>query len=1106
MASEDSQPGKTTGRTVEEDYRALMTAAGAGVCETDDRHVFTYVNDRYCELIGRSREELIGKLTFPDLLSPDELPHTHRNSSSETDQPLSMEKCYQRPDNSFVWLNIYTKQVANGTHLLPHYIAVCFNVSEPKEAEQVAQTNEADKTFLLQLGDKLRPIFSPIEVMDTASQMLGEYLEVNRVSYGELSADGKVVTGRDYVRGVARLPRRFYLTENAPDVLEQLLQNRTAVATDILHEPALTEKQRQGWLELSVRAHVSVPLMKGGHLVAALGVHHAEPRLWTEAEISLIEETAQRTWAAVEQARAEEALRSSEARLAAIFAHAAVGLSEITLDGRVLRVNDELCRLLGRSREQLLTMNPTDVTHPEDIPHTLSVLSELVQTGAPCSLDKRYVRPNGEVVYANSSLTRLDDEQGRPQVILVVTVDLTQRRSIEAALEAELEDNKRLQEISTQLIPSGDVQGLFEQLITAAAEIVRADCGVIHLFDAGKNELKPLATQTLNEQQRKVCVAEDVVSNPAWAEAKHLKKRIIVTDYSTDRRFVGSHSAREFLRVGVRAGQSTPLVARSGRMVGMISTYWKEVCKPDDRQLRLLDILARQAADLIERHQAEGALRQSEERYRTLFNSIDEGFCVMQMIFAPGNKPVDFRFLEVNPAFKKQAGMQDVVGKYMRELVPGHEQHWFDAFGHVALTGKSQRFINEARQLGRWYDVYAFRFGDCEKRHVAALFSDVTDRIQAEAELKQADRRKNEFLAMLAHELRNPLAPLRAGLDVLRMSGGKRKTSERILELMDRQMQQMVRLVDDLLDWSRITQGKVYIHRERICLQSIVENAVDSSRPIIDASGVTLHIFIPSEPVEVNADSARLAQVLSNLLNNAAKFTDVGGKMWLEAEVHDKDVLLKVCDTGTGIPPDMLNSIFDAFTQADNTLARSRGGLGVGLSLVKTLVELHGGTVSAHSEGLGKGSEFVIHLPDIAYSREENILAPPKKQMRTISPHKVLVVDDNIDAADALATMLRLNGDEVEVAHSGPEGLSLAEQLQPHLVLLDLGMPELDGYEVARRIRAQPWGQSIVISALTGWGQNEDRQRSRDAGFDYHLVKPVDLNILRSVLETLPAH
>ena len=374
-------------------------------------------------------------------------------------------------------------------------------------------------------------------------------------------------------------------------------------------------------------------------------------------------------------------------------------------------------------------------------------------------------------------------------------------------------------------------------------------------------------------------------------------------------------------------------------------------------------------------------------------------------------------------------------------------------------------------------------------RYVTAAF----ERVRLIRELRDNDQRKDEFLATLAHELRNPLAPIRNALEIMRVTGVDAATVQQAARTMiERQLGQMVRLIDDLLDVSRITRGRLSLRKERAELASIIRSAIDTSRPLIDASGHTLVIELPEEVVPLDADPIRLAQVFSNLLNNAARYMERGGRIWLTAEVRGVEVVVTVRDTGIGIAADALPTIFDMFTQVDESRSQSQGGLGIGLTLVKQLVELHGGRVEAYSEGLGKGTQFTARLP-IA----EVAVAPPlvpgqgRRNEHTIT-RRVLVADDNRDAAESMGMLLRLMGNEVRTVHDGLQAVTEAETFQPDVILLDIGMPRLNGYDAARRIREQRWSQGAVLVALTGWGQDEDKRRASEAGFDRHFTKPVN--------------
>ena len=381
---------------------------------------------------------------------------------------------------------------------------------------------------------------------------------------------------------------------------------------------------------------------------------------------------------------------------------------------------------------------------------------------------------------------------------------------------------------------------------------------------------------------------------------------------------------------------------------------------------------------------------------------------------------------------------------------------------------------------------------------------ELRDRLEA---LRQSDQHKDEFLATLSHELRNPLAPIRNALHILRLAGADEQTRERVIDTMERQTGNVIRLVDDLLELSRINEGRIELRKQRITLTSVLRGALEASAPLIEGSGHQLVVNQPNGPVLLNADPVRLTQVIANLLNNAAKYTERGGRIVMTARFETGDAVIEVRDTGLGIAPDMLDKIFDMFVQADTSLERSRQGLGIGLTVVKRLVELHGGRVEAHSAGLGMGSEFIVRLPAFLDQRTARAdLAPTRapgveRRKRDLVRFRILVVDDHQDSGDSLATLLRLLGHEVRVAHDGLAALESVRTFKPEVAILDIGMPGMDGIELGSRLRRDPALQPALMIALTGYGRDEDRRRSTEAGFDAHLVKPVDIAALNALLD-----
>ena len=371
-------------------------------------------------------------------------------------------------------------------------------------------------------------------------------------------------------------------------------------------------------------------------------------------------------------------------------------------------------------------------------------------------------------------------------------------------------------------------------------------------------------------------------------------------------------------------------------------------------------------------------------------------------------------------------------------------------------------------------------------------------RQKAEEALIVADRRKDEFLATLAHELRNPLAPIRTGLDILRIRSGDAQATQRATDIMERQLRQMVRLVDDLLDVSRINTGKFAIKMGRVELKAVVNDALEVVRSYIELHGHELAIDLPDRPVFLHGDATRLAQILSNLLNNAAKYTNRGGRVTLSARVEDKTLVLEVMDTGIGLAPEMLNNVFEMFVQVDSTLERTNAGLGVGLSLARKLVELHGGTIAAWSEGLGRGSRFTVRLPIVV--EPELPAKPTPAAFISTETYRILLADDNVDFVNSIGALLTAMGHSVVITHNGPDALAAAARFCPDYAFLDIGLPQMSGYDLARGIRKLSCGAMTTLIAVTGWGQEKDRQLAFEAGFDHHMVKPVRFEQIEEIL------
>ncbi|MGK3987725.1 ATP-binding protein [Sorangium sp. So ce136] len=522
---------------------------------------------------------------------------------------------------------------------------------------------------------------------------------------------------------------------------------------------------------------------------------------------------------------------------------------------------------------------------------------------------------------------------------------------------------------------------------------------------------------------------------------------------------------------------------------------------------------AKVVRDATEQHLAHLALRESEERLRVALDAARMGTWLWRV--AEDRESLD-------PSLMRLMGAEPdrlirTLEDFFQLVHPEDQARVRAAFDSALRVGTELTVefrviwpdgsVHWLRDQGK-----VFRDGLGAPVSMTGACVDITERKQLEdalqeraLQLAEADRRKDEFLAMLGHELRNPLAPIRSLMEVLRRKGFDAERVEKAFSIIDRQIEHLVRLVDDLLDVSRITRGKIELHKERVDLATIVNQAVETVRHLVEARGMELMISLPMKLLWLEVDATRITQVVTNLLHNAIKFTEPGGRIWLMAERKEEGLELRVKDTGQGIAPDLLPRVFDVFTQGDRSADRSQGGLGLGLTLVRRLIEMHGGTVRALSDGPGNGSEFIVQLPASTLAAgdggaQEGAAELPQARSHHLRARRILVVDDNPDVAESVRMLLEAMGYSVFVARNGPAALEAAPGFRPDVVLLDIGLPGMDGYEVARRLRRQAGLERALLVALTGYGQEEDRRRSRAAGFDHHLVKPVSRATLQALI------
>lgn len=679
-------------------------------------------------------------------------------------------------------------------------------------------------------------------------------------------------------------------------------------------------------------------------------------------------------------------------------------------------------------------------------------------------------------------------------------------------LARELAATQQLQVVSSLLIRGERAEVLHENIVDAGIAILRADGGSLELCDDPARAVRVLARRGFPGPAVALPAFPAPVADTDWRESAATGRRVVLPDIASD-----PERASAYDSVGAGAMQATPLLSRDGRLLGTFSTYWLKPQQPAEGALRLFDILARQAADLIERQLAAEALQQSEGQYRALFAAIDEGFAVIEVQFAANDQAVDYRFVEVNPSFAVQTGMRGAAGRWIREIDPHHEPHWFEIFGRVARSGEPVRFVNEASGLARWLDVYAFRPQGLAAGRVALLLTDVTARRGISRDLERirdeaiaASRAKDDFLAALSHELRTPLTPalLLAGDAAANaaLPDAVRKDFESIRSSITLE----ARLIDDLLDLTRVARGKLKLELGICNLNDVLGDALAVVRAHLEEKDLVLARKPTPAGMFVYGDAVRLQQVLWNVLRNAIHFTPHGGRISVEMSVDTgkTEGSIVVSDTGVGLHQKDIERIFDTFAQGEAAsagAARRTGGLGLGLAISRALVEAHGGSIRASSPGPGCGSSFHITLPLVEEARRPElpapaVSAPPGLPPPTVPARRlqILVVDDHAATCEAFKRLLERRGHGVASAGSVKEALLVIERTPVEVIVSDIGLPDGDGYELMQRVREKH--PATIGIAASGFGTEADVSRSFAAGFRAHLTKPIAISQLEEVI------
>jgi PAS domain S-box-containing protein len=800
----------------------------------------------------------------------------------------------------------------------------------------------------------------------------------------------------------------------------------------------------------------------------------------------------------------ERALRLSEERLRAMFSQAAVGIAVASIDGRFEEANAKFCAILGYPLEELRRLTFMDLTHPEDVERTRSEVRRLLDGEIPnYGLEKRYVRKDGAVVWSSTTVTLLRQENGVANQFIGIIEDIT--------------DRKQAEELRLRL--AAVVEHSDDAIITKTLD------GVISTWNPGAQRMFGYTPEEAIGMPVTMLIPQDHRDEePAILERVRRGER--VDHYETVRR----RKDGELFNISLTV---SPLKDAAGRIIGASKiardiTRQKRAARVLREQAVVLELLDTTGKAITSKLDLEKVLQTVTDVATQLtgasfgaffYNVTDhngESYFLYTLSGAPRAAFEKFGLPRNTPVFQPTFSGQGVVrspditkdpryGKmaphhgmpaghlpvrsYLATPVITHSGAVIGGlfFGHPdpdVFTEQAERLVvGVAAQAAIAMD---------NARLFEAAQREIASRERAEAALRETDRRKDEFLATLAHELRNPLAPIRQAATISQSANATEEQKRWSHAVIGRQVRHMSLLLDDLLDVSRITRGTLALRVETTDLATTVEAAIEQAQPLIDAKQHTFTKTLPAEPVRFAGDPLRLAQVLSNLLTNAAKYTDRGGKIHLDARSDEDWINISVTDTGVGLAPEAVSAVFTMFSQVTDTEDRSEGGLGIGLALAQGLMRLHGGNIEARSAGLGRGSEFVVRFPRRAVELPEVPRASVEPVQAAPPARRVLIADDNQDAAESLAMLLEIEGHDVDIVANGTQALERIAASRPDLALIDIGMPQLDGYEVARRVRKDPALADIVLVAVTGWGQESDKLRARDAGFDLHFTKPVE--------------
>lgn len=986
--------------------------------------------------------------------------------------PAHTENHLSAPDR---WYSIQATPVEGH----PHRLAVIFRDITPRKRR------ESKQRLLVELTDELARLVTPPAIMQAVSTRLGAQLQVSGCLFGEVDEPSGAVT---VLHG--------WPEHNTPDRQQTFRRSdyltQTFIATHRTGEPLVvgdttTDERVDGeaYARLSIGALVVAPFHQRGHWTGYLAVTAAAARAWRADEVELISELTDRVFSRIERARAEEALRNSEERLRTVLEGIAEPFYVLDGQGQFVFASRSALQLWHKDANQLLGRSLLDV-----FPQTAdSPAHEAHQRVSKTGIAERLELWSMEL----DRWVEIELAPTRQGGLSVAFRDIQDRKQAQQrqALLLQLSDTLR------PLSNSAQIERAATQVLGQALGVSRVFLATVDPSGAGwhiqhdyADALASMAGHYPWTDFQRSRLAQWQAGQSSSTADSEVDPRLDAADRAAYRLF------------GTRAAIGVPLVT-GGRLAALLSVNQIEPRVWTAAELALTSEVAERIWSALESAKVAEALRQSEAKYRLLFESIDEGFCLIDVLVDAHQQPYDHRFVQVNPAFERMTGLANLVGQRARHYASPVAADWQALYAEVVMSGQPLRSEQRSPGLDRTFDVYICPLAEAPGHLITVIVTDVTDRKQAELALQEAARRKDEFLAMLAHELRNPMAILDGALALLNRPDGPPQTLalDQALALMSREVAHLTRLVDDLLEVSRISRGQIELRLEPVELVVLVQQSLIAMHPTFMAHQQVLLSELSHQPLWVRGDAGRLTQIVRNLLSNAHKYTPDGGLIQVRLQAQAGQVVFSVKDTGIGLAADQQEAIFEAFVQVSSSLERPQGGLGLGLAVVNQLVGRHGGQVSAYSPGLGQGSEFTVTLAPI--DPPPLVVSSPGASQAPSHPVRLLVVDDNADLVRVTALVLADQHYDVQTCLSGEEALRVVMKWPPDAVLLDLGMPGLNGYATCRRLRQLPWGQRGLIVALSGYGSEQDRQRTQAAGFDGHLLKPLVVATLNQLLVEL---